>query len=627
MNSRRTVPVLLVLALAATGCGFFGEGAQARDEAEKLATGLTKGDLGAVAFVSDKSRTAYAAQAAPLKGFDSKVSLDQVTRSGDTAKARLVWSTDLDGQTWKHTTSATLVKRGDAWQVEWKPSILAKGLGADETLRVARVKAERGDILGAGDQPIVVPRPVVRFGIDKAQAPAGTAADAARRLAALLDIDATSYATNVTKAGPKAFVEAIVLRRAQVSSDLLGRVAAIKGARGISDQLPLAPAKGFAAALLGTVGPVTAELVKKSEGRLRAGDDAGLSGLQRRYDEQLFGTPGIKVSAVPRTGEPEVLFEADPKPGEDLHLSLVPALQSKAEQLLDGVGPASAVVAIRPSTGEVLVAASGPGSKGYNTATFGRYAPGSTFKVVSALALLRSGLEPTATVPCTPSLTVNGKVFKNYSDYPANRLGTITLTEALANSCNTAFISQRGRIQGNALAQAAEALGVGKDYEVGYPSFFGQVPPPSSETERAADLIGQGKVLASPLAMAVVAASVVRGSTVVPTLVAGPDAEAPKAAPAAPLTGAEARQLRALMHAVVEQGSGAALADLQPPEVLAKTGTAEYGSASSGGGPLPTHTWMLGAQGDLAVAVFVATGESGSRTSGPILKAFLGAAR
>jgi cell division protein FtsI/penicillin-binding protein 2 len=299
---------------------------------------------------------------------------------------------------------------------------------------------------------------------------------------------------------------------------------------------------------------------------------------------------------------------------------LVPALQTKAESLLAGVGPASAVVAIRPSTGEVLAAASGPGSKGYNTATFGRYAPGSTFKVVSALALLRSGLKPTATVPCTPTLTVNGKLFKNYSDYPSNRLGDISLTEALANSCNTAFISQRDRLTPAALAQAAEALGVGKDYDVGYPAYFGQVPPPASETERAADMIGQGKVLASPLAMAAVAASVAKGTTVVPALVAG---TTPKAAPAQPLTASEAEQLRALMHAVVEQGSGAALASLQPPEVLAKTGTAEYGTGS----PLPTHTWMLGVQGDLAVAVFVATGQSGSQTSGPILKAFLEAAR
>jgi len=358
---------------------------------------------------------------------------------------------------------------------------------------------------------------------------------------------------------------------------------------------------------------------------LQAGDDTGLSGLQLRYDEQLFGTPGLKVSAVAAVVEeasdlavePKTLFESEPVAGKDLHLTLVPRLQTKAEQLLASVGPASAVVAIRPSTGEILAAASGPGSKGYNTATFGQYAPGSTFKVVSALALLRSGVTQSSPVTCTPTIDVNGKEFKNYSDYPSSRLGRISLLDALANSCNTGFISQRAHLKGSTFADAAAALGVGVDQDLGFPAYFGQVPPPASETEKAADMIGQGKVLASPMAMAAVVASVTKGSRVVPELVT--DHQTTPTDPAAPLKAAEADALRTMMHAVVEEGSGVALRDLQPPEVLAKTGTAEYGSKP----PLPTHAWMIAAQGDLAVAVFVDTGVSGSQTAGPILKAFL----
>jgi cell division protein FtsI/penicillin-binding protein 2 len=151
-------------------------------------------------------------------------------------------------------------------------------------------------------------------------------------------------------------------------------------------------------------------------------------------------------------------------------------------------------------------------------------------------------------------------------------------------------------------------------------------------------MIGQGKVLASPMAMAAVVASVAKGETVVPQLVTGTDDDSGEssdaspsaspsasesAAPARPLTAAEADQLRAMMRAVVTEGSGALLQSVQPPPVIAKTGTAEYGDKP----PLPTHTWMIAAQGDLAVAVFVATGESGSRTAGPILQAFLRAAK
>jgi len=517
---------------------------------------------------------------------------------------------------------------------------MEKSLVAGDTFQVARVNAPRGNILGRDDQPIVTERPVIRFGIDRAQVPGPAAADSATRLAKLVGVDPVAYAAQVTKAGPKAFVQAIAMRRDGVPQRVLAGVEAIPGARGISDHLPLAPTKEFAAAVLGTVGPVTKEIVDKSGGRLHAGDDAGLSGLQLRYDAQLGGTPGVKVSAVPTSppagqqpGEPRPLFQVAPQPGTDLHTTLDPRLEQRADDLLKGIGPASALVAIQPSTGAVLAAASGPGSHGYNTATFGRYAPGSTFKVVSALALLRSGLTPASPVSCTPTIVVDGKKFKNYSDYPAGKLGRISLLDALANSCNTGFISQHDRLHGTDLADAAAALGFGVDHDLGFPAYFGQVPPPASSTEGAADMIGQGKVLASPMAMAAVVGSVAHGATVVPKLVtgSGDQATSPSASPSAsaahPLTTGEADALRTMMHAVVTDGSGALLQSLQPPSVIAKTGTAEYGTTPPAGGSLPTHAWMVAAQGDLAVAVFVATGDSGSHTAGPILQAFLRAAK
>jgi cell division protein FtsI/penicillin-binding protein 2 len=647
MTSRRSValPVLLLvfLVLVTSGCSFWDKGADARDAAEKFATAMEKGDVGAIEFTDPKAPQELTALTKTLD-HATTVSVDQVTRSGDTANVRLNWTVDVDGHSWKHQTSAKLVDHDGEWQVEWKPSIVEKSLEAGETFRVSRVKAERGAILGRDDAPIVIPRAVVRFGIDRTQVPAAAAPDAARRLAVVLDIAVAPYVDQVTKAGPKAFVQAIVLRRNAVSTGLLGRVEAIRGARALSDHLPLAPSREFAAAILGTVGPATKEIIEKSDGRLHVGDDAGLSGLQLRYDEQLGGTPGIKVSAVPAAdkadatdeetdeetddetedaGEPRTLFEVEPTAGEALHTTLDPRLQQRADDLLAGVGPASAVVAIQPSSGAILAAASGPGSDGYNTATFGQYAPGSTYKVVSALALLRSGLTPASPVSCTPTITVNGKQFKNYSDYPSGRLGRISLRDALANSCNTGFISQHDRLKGADLADAAAALGFGVDHDLGFPAYFGQVPPPAGETEGAADMIGQGKVLASPMAMAAVVASVAKGETVVPELIAdeaGADAEA---SPEHPLTSAEAGRLRSMMRAVVTEGSGVLLRSLQPPAVIAKTGTAEYGAKA----PLPTHAWMIAAQGDLAVAVFVATGESGSRTAGPILRDFLASAR
>ncbi|HEX7717299.1 MAG TPA: penicillin-binding transpeptidase domain-containing protein [Marmoricola sp.] len=635
MTSRRLVVPVLALALALSGCGFFDKGADARKAADEFATALQKGDMSGIPFTDASGAKEYAALVKPLGGRKTTVTVDQVTRSGDQATVSLSWSVDLGGHAWKHRSTAELVDRNDEWQVDWKPSVVEKSLAAGETLQVSTIKAERGDILGRDDAPIVVERPVLRLGIDRTQVGAAAAPDSAKQLATLLDMDPAAYADQVGKAGPKAFVQALVLRRNQVPDKLLGQVEAIPGARGISDHLPLAPSKQFAAAILGTVGPATKELIDKSDGRLRAGDDTGLSGLQLRYDELLGGTPGVKVSAVPastgdgQAAEPRTLFEADPTPGADLHTTLDPRLEQRADDLLAGVGPASAVVAVQPSTGAILAAASGPGSKGYNTATFGRYAPGSTFKVVSALALLRSGLTPDSPVSCTPTITVNGKRFKNYSDYPSSRLGRISLRDALANSCNTGFISQHDRLHDGDLADAAAALGVGVDHDLGFPAYFGQVPSPSSETEAAADMIGQGKVLASPMAMAAVVASVAQGGAVVPrliTAVGDKTVPGPEAPTEHPLTPDEAGQLRTMMHAVVTDGSGVLLQTLQPPAVIAKTGTAEYGTEKSGTS-LPTHAWMIAAQGDLAVAVFVATGESGSHTAGPILKAFLQSAK
>ena len=88
------------------------------------------------------------------------------------------------------------------------------------------------------------------------------------------------------------------------------------------------------------------------------------------------------------------------------------------------------------------------------------------------------------------------------------------------------------------------------------------------------------------------------------------------------LTAKEAAQLRGLMRGVVTRGSAGFLAGVPGAPVLAKTGTAEFGSET----PPQTHAWMIAVHGDLAVAVFVDVGDSGSGTAGPLLDRFLRAA-
>jgi cell division protein FtsI/penicillin-binding protein 2 len=298
---------------------------------------------------------------------------------------------------------------------------------------------------------------------------------------------------------------------------------------------------------------------------------------------------------------------------------LIIDLQKLAEKTVAKAKPAAALVAIRPSTGAILAAANNPGANGQSIATVGQAPPGSTFKVVTALALLRAGLTPNSTVECPTTIRVNGRSYKNYSDFPTSRIGSMPLRTALAQSCNTAFVGERDKLSGTDLPDAAASLGLGTDYDVGFSSFFGAVPSDTSGTAEAEAMFGQGKVQASPMAMAAVVASVSAGRTVIPHLIDGQVAK-PKAKP---LTKSEASRLRSMMRGVVADGTGHILRDLSGGPVIAKTGTAEYGPTDN----IKTHAWMIAAQNDLAVAVFVNDGKSGSATAGPLLKSFLDGAQ
>lgn len=658
----RLLPMATVLAVLVSGSGLLTgctadgdlpgpkkERESAAVVAETLAAGVAKLDVSQVPFVAS-SGTEVNTRLRPLvsgmgqlRPTVSVSSIDE-QQSKATATLRYRWGFPGVARPWTYDTTAGLVDNGGQWQVSWLPSIVAPGLDDSSQLSLRRDQARRGQIIGADGDAIVKLRPVVRIGIDKTRIAPDKSSAAAARLAKLLKVDAKAYQARVAAAGSAAFVEAIVLRADAEERPTNTSVYAIDGAIVLSGDGMLAPTRTFARSILGTVGQASKELVDESRGRLTGEDQVGRSGLQRRYDEQLRGTPGVTVRLVPRTpaGTPgastspgatpsapsspaaspapaRTVFVAEPVAGKNLDVTLDIALQTLAERVLAKTKPAAALVAIQPSTGRVLAAANGPGSQDHPTATVGRFAPGSTFKIATSLALLRAGLKPGSRVACPATLSVDGKQFKNYSDYPAGSLGDITFQTAVAESCNTAFIGQRRRLPDTALADAAASLGLGVDHDAGYPSFFGSVPPDSTATGRAAALIGQGKVLASPLAMAAVMSSVAAGRTVVPTLVGATK----PAVKAKPLSRAEASALQQMTAAVVADGSGQVLQGLGGPRVLAKTGTAEYGTER----PLKTHAWMVGAQGDLAVAVFVATGESGSRTAGPLLARFLSEAR
>ena len=182
---------------------------------------------------------------------------------------------------------------------------------------------------------------------------------------------------------------------------------------------------------------------------------------------------------------------------------------------------------------------------------------------------------------------------------------------ACAGACNPAFIAAAADLAGDDLVAAAESFGFNASYSVGLDTGAASFPAPEDATEQAAATIGQGRVTASPLHMATVAAAVVDGTWEPPVLL--PDLEADDAPGPTTLAGGTPETLHDLMRRVVAEGSGTAAA-VPGADIAGKTGTAEYDT----GDPPPTHAWFVGIRGDLAVAVLVEGGEAGGTVAAPI---------
>lgn len=628
MRSRRPLAPALTIALMIGLVGCTPEPAPepvADAFAADLADGTFDGAPVADPDLAAEQLTAILGDLASSPRTVAVASLSEIEGEAEGRAVELHWSVELgdDAEPLEMTTSAALTLADGAWSATWSPAVVHPQATVESVMTIQRTAAERGDVTGWGGQPLVVDRPIFRIGIDKANLTQDRWQPAAEALAQGLDLDdPAGFVQRVLDAGPAAYSVALTIRQTDGEQYGIDELRAMEGVLIQEDSIPLAPTAAFARPILGSVGEATAEIIEASQGQIEAGDIVGTSGLQRAYDEQLRGTPAVRVVLTGGDSGDLLLHEADAVRGADLSTTLDASLQSYAETRLSEIVSASAIVALQGTSGAVLAAASGPGSAGLSTATVGQYAPGSTFKVVTALALIRSGLTPDSPVECTPTVTVDGREFSNYPGYPASSMGTIPLREAIAQSCNTALIAQHATVTSSDIADAAASLGIGATLPEGeawpFPYFSGSVPTEADGTTHAGDLIGQGEVLASPLAMAGVAASVAAGRTVTPMLVEIEDPPTP-VAPAAPLTAEEAQTLQGLMYGVVEGGSSTFLLEVPGDPVGAKSGTAQFGTQD----PPQTHAWMIAFQGDLAVAVLVEVGDYGTATAGPILQDFL----
>lgn len=334
----------------------------------------------------------------------------------------------------------------------------------------------------------------------------------------------------------------------------LAELPGVSPMRGYSRFYPDGAAVGH---LIGYVGAASAKAYEESKDPLliTPGFKVGKEGLEKVMEDRLRGRPGAKRVEVTARGKlvRELETRGD-QAGRTLKLTIDAPLQQYAARRL---GPESgSAIVIDCETGGILAMASMPAydpnsfSDGigrdewrmlsdderrplYNKSLQAMYPPGSTFKPIHALAILEAGIGPEETVFCGGGYRLGNRFYRCLG-----RHGTVDMTRAIAKSCNTYFYTMGRRIGIERIAAAARMAGLGKKFDLPFPSQnYGTVPDSAwklrkykqewtqSDTLNAA--IGQGYVLTTPLQLAVAAARIASGRMVEPQLLAAlirPDA-------------------------------------------------------------------------------------------------------
>ena len=397
-------------------------------------------------------------------------------------------------------------------------------------------------------------------------------------------------------------------------------------------------------------------------------DLVGKAQIELAYDDFLRGTPGIRVLQRNAHGTiEEEKQEIAPKQGDTVFLTIDARIQYIVEQALRVVGRGAAVV-VDPNNGNILAMASVPSfdpnqfipaisKKDWETLShdetdpltdraLGAYAPGSTFKLCTALAGIHAGIGDNP-YTCTGGVQYGNKFMKCWvmtAKPPLPPHGRLTLSDAIKKSCN-AFFYQYGNAAGiDAIDKIGTMLGFGKT--TGLPlnnEAAGVLPGPAwlaanAPKERWSDgytanvAIGQGFVLATPVQMAMTAAAVANGGTCYePRLVEKveePDGTVVQENPSkvridlkkdGGFTDEQIQKVRLGMWKVVnEDGGTARKARLKNYMVAGKTGTAQFWR----GHVKDNHTWFLCfAPYDnprYVICVFVQGAQSGGAVAAPI---------
>ena len=566
----------LVLVLPLAGCGLFSDDSGAQDAANKFLTAFAAGDDAGAAKLTDggdSARMLMDSVRASLKPVKITPKLGQVDTAdgGSSASATFTVTWDLgNGRLWTYDGHFDLAQNGDAWQVRWAPTVLHPQLGAQQTISLHDEQPEAAPVLDRDGKALIEPMRVVSVVVDGKAA--GDVNRVAGGLASVLKrfdktITQKSIVDGVRKSGGQ--YQVISLRDNDYKS-IKARIYDLPGVVFPSSTRLLAVDKKLAPVLLAQI--------------------------RALVDKQLAGQAGWRVTINNSTGtEVQELYSKPVQPAQAMTLTISTKYQKAAEAALAKQPQKGMIVAIQPSTGELLaVAQNTKADKDGLPSLSGRYPPGSTFKIITGSAALGSGMATAdSKQPCPGKMTIGTREIPNNNEFDK---GTIPLHEAFAVSCNTTFANLASKMPANLLSDTALRFGLGVDYVMsGATTITGSVPPATDETERAEDGFGQGKVLASPFGMALVAATVESGKLPLPTLVR--DTKTTQNVAVQPVDPEVLKAMRAMMREVVTSGHGATMKDI--PNSYGKTGTAQFGDGTH------AHGWFVGYVGDMAFATLL----------------------
>ena len=424
---------------------------------------------------------------------------------------------------------------------------------------------------------------------------------------------------------------------------------------------------GFMAHASGYVGEVSEKQIEDSNGKLRPGDFAGKSGLERQYNDLLVGTDGMRRVIVNSIGK-EVgrLSQQEAIPGKQIQLTIDYDLQKVAEEAL--AGKKGAIVALDPRSGEVLAFASQPAADPndfavriskedwqrlntdpdrplLNRATQAQLAPGSVFKIVMATAMLEEKVPPESfTAFCPGYATFYGRMFKCHI-FGKGGHGVVDLHRAIIHSCDVFFYNVGQRLGIDRISKFAKMLGLGSKTGIDLPSEETGLVPSEEWVQRVfhrkwypgetiSVSIGQGAVTATPLQLAYMIGGIASGG----------DFKQPHFIKDAQNTGNRHVELAENtiekvtqgMYGVVNEGGTAGALRLEGIEFCGKTGTAQVIGAEAkerfgrGKSEFKNNAWFVGyaprRDPEIVVSVLVEEGGHGNLAAAPpardIIKAY-----